>query len=499
MKKSKILLIYPPQTLNVPPVTYNTPVGLLYIGSYLKERGYEIKLLDCLVEEDYEKKIFDEVNDAICVGVYLMSCHIRNMAPILDRIKQEYPSVKIVVGGPHATLFPQQTAADQSIDFVCKDEGEETMLELVQAFESNKTDYSTIKGITYKANGVVCDNPARPPLDMDTLPYIDWDLCNPKVIQDIRNGKIIRVSTNRGCPYSCTFCIHVNTMNRRMRFRSPEKVLGEIQRNIEKYNARRVGIRDDMHFVNMKQTREIVNGLIDRKIKITWLAQVRADYFKSGFLDDEFLALLVKSGLNKLSVGCESGSQRILDKLEKGITVEQIISAAQKMKKFNIVPVCAFLFCIPGETHKDFIATMKLIKTLHSINPETWINGPAMLRPYPGGKLYEECVHSYGYQKPESFRDWTKHDYASQERLPWVTNIDFRRYLWISLLYGRNKITYASIAKEEKGNILRMIPRFIIKWLWTMRFKYLNYSFTIDYKLYAWYFRMAHGTNPDIS
>lgn len=497
--KNKIVLLYPPQTLDTPTLDYNTPVGLLYVGSYLKERGYAVKLIDCLVEEDYEHKIFDEVKNATCIGAYVMSCHIKNLLPILDRIKKEYPLIKVVLGGPHPTLFPGQTAEDSVVDFVVRDEGEETMFELMKAFQEHRNDFSNIRGITYRLNGKIIDNPARPSIDLDTLPFIDWDLCNVKVRNEFTKGKIIRIVTNRGCPYKCAFCIHVVTMNRKMRYRSPQKVLAEIERNLEVYKAHRVGIRDDMHFVNIEQTKEIVHGIIDRKLKITWLGNVRADYFRKGWLDDEFLPVLVKSGLNKLSFGAESGSERILKLLDKEITTTEIIYAVKQMKKYNIIPVIAFLSCIPGETFVDFMKTMKLIRQLHDICPDAWFNGPAMLRPYPGGKLYDICVKEYGYKKPNTFREWAKHDYATEERITWVRNIDFYKYLWISLLYGRNKVTYKQIIKEEGRHLHRMMLKFILKAIWTWRFKTLNYSFPLDYTLYANYYRLKHGSNPDLS
>jgi len=283
-----------------------------------------------------------------------------------------------------------------------------------------------------------------------------------------------------------------------MRFRSPQKVLAEIQRNIEKYNARRVGIRDDMHFVNMAQTKEIVQGIIEKKLNITWFTSVRADYFRPGFLDDQFLPILIRSGLDKLSLGAESGSQRILDLLEKDITPQQVIYAVQQMKKYCIVPVAAFLSCIPGETFADFMATMRLIKQLEEIHPQIQINGPAVLRPYPGGKLYDLCIKEYGYRHPTTFREWGRHDYASEDRLPWVKNMNFYKYLWISLLYAR-KIKNEEIVKECGSNYAKRFLRLFLKKIWFWRYRHMNYRFTVDYKLYELYYKFAHGTNPDLS
>ncbi len=153
--KSRILLIFPTPYFDAQPKPFNTPVGLLYIGTVLKEIGYDVKLIDCVVEENYESKIYDEAKEALCIGIYTMSCHICRLVPILDNIKKLYPNVRIILGGPHPTLFPKQTAEDRAVDFVVKDEGEDTMLELVRALENNKTDFKDIRSITYKSNGKI--------------------------------------------------------------------------------------------------------------------------------------------------------------------------------------------------------------------------------------------------------------------------------------------------------------------------------------------------------
>jgi radical SAM superfamily enzyme YgiQ (UPF0313 family) len=401
------------------------------------------------------------------------------------------------LGGPHPTLFPKQTAEDRAVDFVVKDEGEDTMLELVRALENNKTDFKDIRSITYKSNGKIIDNSPRPSVDLDKLPFIDWGLCNEKVRQGFKKGKLIRVLTNKGCTFKCTFCIHASTMNRKMRYRSPEKVLDEIERNMEVYdNVKRMGLRDELAFINIKHSRQICEGIINKKLNFKWIALTKASFFREGHLDDKFLSLATKAGLEKLGIGAESGSQKILDFIKKGITVQHIINSVKKMKEFGIVPMLSFMSGFPGETHEDLKATMRLMKILHDINPEYEISGPNLLRPYPGGEMYDFLVKEYGYSNPSTFREWAKRDYASEARLSWVKDIDLYKYIGVSLRYARQR-SYENIVRECGFNLPRLVLQIMLKNIWTWRFEHSNYSYPLDYKLYATYFRSTHGYNPD--
>lgn len=195
MNRSKILILYPPVGYFT---DYNTPTGTLYVATVLKEKGYNVKFIDCSIEADYHAKIMNELSDALCVGAYCMSVHIKHLVPLLREIKGIRPDIKVVLGGPHPALFPESTVRDDLVDFVVRGEGEETMLELVEALERGETDFSNIKGICFQQDGRVINTPDREFLDMDSLPFVDWSLMSPVALESMKSS-IARLQTSRGC------------------------------------------------------------------------------------------------------------------------------------------------------------------------------------------------------------------------------------------------------------------------------------------------------------
>ena len=498
MHKTKIIMLYPPCGYFH---HYNTPTGILYVATVLKEKGYEVKFVDCFIETDYRMKIMNELDGVLCVGAYCMSTHIKYLLPLLQEIKDAKPGIKVVLGGPHPTLFPEQTAEDELVDFVVRGEGEETMLELVGALEGGEMDFSHIKGICYKQDGKVISTPDREFLDMDSLPFVDWSLMCPTAIKSMAS-LIGRVQTSRGCPFKCAFCINVVTNNRKMRYRSPAKVVDEIEHIVKHFGVKRIGIRDEIFLVNRQHVREIAEGIIRRRIKITWIANPHIKYLRETWVDDEFLNLLAQAGCDKLQSGAESGSQRILDMLHKTITPDDILNSVRRTKQYGITPLVAFLTGIPGETGEEQLATMRLIWRILEAAPETFINGPAMYRPYPGGELYEKCVREYGLKMPKTLRGWMHLDVVGGTKPPWVKRMYFVQNLWTHVTFARfsNLGQLRGVCKKiaKKYGVVVAIAAFIFAKIAHFRLKHCFYFFPIEFWLLHIYWRIK-GEVPEYS
>jgi len=498
MHKTKILMLYPPCGYHH---HYNTPTGLLYVATVLKEKGYEVKFIDCLVEKDYRTRIMNELDGTLCVGAYCMSTHIKYLLPLLQEIKAAKPDIKVILGGPHPTLFPEQTAEDGLVDFVVRGEGEETMLELVAALEKGETDFAYIKGITYKQDGRVVNTPNREFLDMDSLPFVDWGLMSPLALKSMAS-LIGRVQTSRGCPFKCAFCINVVTNNRRMRYRSPVKVVDEIEHLVKDFGVRRVGIRDEVFLANRQQAREIAEKIIRQGIKITWIANPHIRYFGEKWVDNDFLDLLARSGCDKLQSGGESGSQRILDMLHKTITPDDILNSVRRAKKHGIISLVAFMTGVPGETEKEQMETLKLIWKILEIAPETFINGPAMYRPYPGGELYDKCVREYGLKMPKTLKEWSHLEMIGGTKPPWVKRMYFVQNLWTHVTFARlsNLGQLGGVCKKiaKKYGVITAVAAFIFAKISHFRLKHCFYFFPLEFWLLHVYWKIK-GEVPEYS
>ncbi|MBN1456722.1 MAG: B12-binding domain-containing radical SAM protein [Sedimentisphaerales bacterium] len=489
----KIVLLYPP----IGKITnYNTPTGLLYVGTVLKKNGHDVRLVDCSVEPDYKNILDKEIKDTDILGVYAMSVHIKLLLPELRRLKQINENIKIIWGGPHAILFPEQTAKSPLADIVVKGEGENVMLEIVKGYENGTPDLHNIKGVAFEENGQVFSNPYADYVDLSTIPFLDWSLVKKEVFDVIKNS-IIRVQASRGCPYKCAFCINVLTNNRKMRYRPAEKVLDEIEYLYNEYKIKRVAFRDELFMSNRQQVRDIAQGLIDRNIKITWVANPRCEYFNASRIDDDYLKLLADSGCTKLQCGGESGSERILKMLHKQITVEDILNFVRRAKKFNINCLVAFMTGLPTETQEEQLQTMRLIRDILRIQPDAVINGPANYRPYPGGELYEMCVKKYNLSMPESLEDWENAEELGGTRPPWVKNLILNKFLWTSVRAATLKPRY--IWEKVNHNPFKTFVILVFSMVSKLRLRYTFYKLPVEFYLLDWYYRFIERRGVDFT
>lgn len=491
--KLKILLIYPP-TGKIS--NYNTPTGLLYIATVLKRDGYKVGLVDCSVEPDYENILKREIIDTDILGVYAMSVHITYLLPLLRKLKTINKRIKIIWGGPHAMLFPEQTVKSEYADIVARCEGEDLMLEIARKFESGSLDLHQVKGITFQEDGQIINTPDREFVEINKLPFIDWSLVKKEVMEVVKKT-VIRVQTSRGCPYKCTFCINVLTKNKKMRYRDPERVLDEIEYVGQKYGAKRIGFRDEIFLSNRKQAKEIAEGILKRNLHITWIANPRVEYLRESYIDDDFLKLLADSGCSRLQCGGESGSQRILDMLHKDIEVDDILNFVKRTKKYKIYPVVAFLTGLPTETEEEQLQTLALIREILRIQPKAFVNGPANYRPYPGGDLFDLCIKKYHLKMPESLEEWAKAEVLGGSKPPWVKKLHVNQYIWT----GIRTVTYPYSAIREKAreSVFTGLGILLMKIVSTFRLRFLFYKLPFEYRLLDIYHRYILKKVPDYS
>jgi radical SAM superfamily enzyme YgiQ (UPF0313 family) len=235
------------------------------------------------------------------------------------------------------------------------------------------------------------------------------------------------VQTSRGCPHRCAFCINYVERNYNIwRSKSPKLVIDEIKELKDRYKLNGISFRDENFYVNPKHAKGVIDGM--RGMDIRWFANIRADYFHEKHVSSNLLKDSADAGAAYLGVGAESGSERMLKLICKDITVDQIIKTAEEMNMFNIVASYSFVIGIPGETKEEMMMTIKLMKKLKKICPRSMFSGPQVLRPYPGGSLYDLCVEN-GYKSPSTLEGWAnqetgKFGQLSMKSYPWVKDPD---------------------------------------------------------------------------
>ncbi|MEK7167571.1 MAG: radical SAM protein, partial [Patescibacteria group bacterium] len=307
---NKIILINPP--FNIPKENYDSSVsvGLLSIASYLSGLGIEVEIIDGARQSNYREILKEKSSQVEWFGLSVMTTQISEALEISALIKKENPRAKIVWGGSHPTFFPSQTIKNESVDIVCVGEGEKTMEEIIRG---NSLD--SIKGIVYKENNEIKENPPRELHDPSEMPSFNWDLVPREILEKLY---LIPSLTSRGCPHRCTFCINAILCNR-WRPRTAEQVLTDLKTIKEKeyFKNKKIRFWDENFFVDITRAKKIVSGMIENNLGIPWETTVRADYLRPGMVDEDFLFQLKKSGCYLLSFGAESGSPRILEKIKK--------------------------------------------------------------------------------------------------------------------------------------------------------------------------------------
>lgn len=498
----KVLLIYPqfPRPLGV-----NIPLGLFHLATFLKSKQFEVKMIDCTMEEDYEDLIKEEIQDALCVGISSMTTqipHARNIALFIkDRLKSKVP---IIFGGVHPTLYPDQTVREPYIDYAVIGEGELALFNLLQVIQSDDhRDLLNIAGIAYRnSDGSTQINFSRKDnFSYEAMPEFDYTILNPRVIKAYKKeGMYFPLLTSRGCPYRCSFCINVVTKNNKWRAFSASRTVSEIER-IVNMGFNKIWFWDENFFTDKKRIQETLDLLEAKKIIIDGWVEGRADYIRPNYLNQEILKRLKKCGFNRFGFGYESGSQKILNYLQKDITVEDILTSARQCTEAGIRISSSFMIGLPAEREEDIRGTVKIIGKILAICKSCGINGPILYRPYPGSKIYLECLKT-GWKEPQNLKEWSDRvisDFTAVPnpyKLPWINNaplvnmVHFYTYT-ISASFKNLFFMFREYcqmtAQKKYFFYLGIITLLFLSSIGKLRYKISFYRFLIEKKIFFKY------------
>ena len=376
------------------------PIGVLILGTILKKEGHNVVVFDASFDENIHEtfKRIENFNPE-AVGISLLTSFYNEGVELIKLCKKrEYITI---LGGPHATLEPESSLKEnKGLDFVVIGEGEYTLSNLI----NNLKKPQKVKGIAYRKNNKIVINPPRERVKEEDLNIIiDRDLLEtlPKYLE----SKILNIVVYRGCPFNCAFCQPTlrKLFGNGWRIRSPENVVQELKILKEKYNPRHFLFSDDTFTANHKWVREFVRLVYQEKLKIKFEISTRVN---ENILTEEMLRLLKPIGLYKISFGVESGSQKILNIINKNITIDETKRAFALCKKYDIKTNAFIMLGSVGETRGTLRQTEML---LDEINPTT-IN-LSMATPQIGTDLYTICEE----RKILNFKDPRQSDYYGWE------------------------------------------------------------------------------------
>ncbi len=401
--KKRILLIYPPSpVLNredrcqqptkdlivIPPLP---PTDLMYLAAVAEKAGLEAKINDYSQNGDYEAD-FKEFNPDYLV-VNIATPTLEHDLDAVKKAKEICPNViTIAKGAAFLTLSERIIKEHNELDFGILGEAENTLKEILE--DKPKAE---ILGLYYKENDEVKFTGNRPFIeDLDSLPFPARHLVDNNIYRRPDNNKVqATIKVSRGCPFHCFFCLATPVSGAKVRRRSPENIVAEIKECVEKYNIKNFLFWSDIFNIDKDWTMKLCQTIIDSGLKITWSANTRADT-----ADLEMAEMMYKSGCRLVSIGVESGSQYMLEKMGKKITLNDVRRTVKVFKKAKIRIYNYFVIGLPWETEETVEETIKFAIELNSDFISFYT-----ATPLPGSRFYDYALEHNLFDKETSFEN----------------------------------------------------------------------------------------------
>lgn len=431
------------------------PIYLAYTNALLKKDGFESRGIDAIWEEWGINKFVDEMKK-ICPRVIFMEVSTPSIMWDLEtaeKLKGEMPWCTIVFCGPHATHFHEKIITNYTFVDVCvRGEFERAASDICKAVMRKKK-LSGVAGITFRdSRGKVIVNKNRPlEQNMDDMPYPDRkDFPIERYQQAFYSGKKTAiVISSRGCPFQCTYCLWPSTLTmRKYRSRDPIKVVDEVEYLIKKEKVDEIFFDDDEFTMDRQKVTVFCNEILKRDIRIKWHCMGRVNV-----VNQDVLSLMNRAGCYQIFYGFESGSEKILVNVKKGITKEQIRAAVKMTKKAGIVCGGSFIIGTPEESMETFKETIRFAKSLGA-----WLQF-VLCSPFPGTPMYDEAKRK-GLITAKSWADFDgcgdpimKTNYLSQDELAGIIRKAYISY------YTSPRVIAANIVSVRNYDQARRFAR----------------------------------------
>jgi radical SAM superfamily enzyme YgiQ (UPF0313 family) len=375
------------------------PLGLAYIASYLEKNSIKVSIIDIQAEKLPDTALIGAApGNPGFIGITATTMTVKSALETASLCRAKFPGAKIVFGGVHPTIMPEDVLKSGDVDYAIRGEGERPFLELI-----NGMDPRSIEGLSYKKDGGFIHNPVGPVIsDLDSLPFPAYHLLPVKnyipALGSYKRLPAISLITTRGCPGKCTFCLG-SYLGGKVRMHSTKYIIGEIKMLIRDYGIREISFYDDTFTAYKNKVREFCRVIIGEKIDITWSCFARVD-----FVDEETLRLMKKSGCHQIMYGIESGCEDILENIKKKTSLSKAVEIVALTKKIGIECRAAFMLGNPGETRQTMETTLAFAKKL---DPDIALFN--ITTPYPGTEMYE-WADKNGYLKT---KDWSRYDLSN--------------------------------------------------------------------------------------
>ena len=388
-------------------VFYTMPLALVAIASALDRRKVDVQIIDGRLESDPVATVAAASRGARCVGITVLTgAPIHDALAVSRTVRSESPSIPVVWGGWHPSLFAAECLDEPSVDIVVSGQGEDTFRHIVERLAAGER---------------VTGGHATAMQDLNAFPAHDYSLIPVEKYFALKGARQIDYISSQGCRFRCAFCADPAVFNRGWTGLAPERIADEIAFLHRRYEVEDVAFQDETFFTHAQRVNTLADEFFKRNLKVTWTATLRAD--QACRLGDDLFAKAVGSGLRRVMVGVESGSQEMLDRLQKDMKLDQVRTTAAMCTRHGVGAIFNFIVGFPGESGHSMQATLALAKELRRSNPD--FETPIFYyRPYPGNPMAELSAER-GYVFPRGLEQWADFDYVGG-RGPWLSAEQWR-------------------------------------------------------------------------
>jgi radical SAM superfamily enzyme YgiQ (UPF0313 family) len=434
---------------------FNPPLSILFLAGYLLDHtSHHVEIIDAQVEQlDYaglegrlKKSAFD------VVGITVMSLTLIDVICTMAVVKKVNPECKIVVGGPHVHLFPEEMINVAGVDFAVMGEGEVTLARLLEHMDDHDA-LRGIKGLVYKdGEGRLINNGPSPVQDLDALSFPARHLTPYEKYSSLlaKRTPVTTMITSRGCPFKCTFCDRPHFGGKGFRAMSARRVVEEFETCL-KMGIHEFLIYDDTFTVDKERVKDICRAVIEKKLDIGFEIRTRVDT-----VDMEMLALLKQAGCRGIHYGVEAGTEKILKVLQKKISLTQAKKIFDLTKRMKIQTRGYFMIGSPTETREDILETFRLARWL---NPDYF--HLSIFAPFPATKLYEDGLKN-GSIKTDYWREYAQNPTRDFQMRFWEEDLSREELIELLKLGYRTYYVRPSYILREIFKV-RSLPEFVRK------------------------------------
>jgi radical SAM superfamily enzyme YgiQ (UPF0313 family) len=404
-------------------VFFTMPLALVAIGSELDPAVYEVVVVDGRLEADAVSAVLSQLDGSVCLGITVLTGSPISDALLISRAaKQAYPDVPVVWGGWHPSLFPSDCLAEPSVDITVQGQGEETFAEIVERLVTGQSLEGCLGCTVRLPDGRIRVNPPRTMRSLDSFRAHDYSMIPVERYYELKGKRQLDFISSQGCNFRCAFCSDPFVYGRKWVGLDPVTMVMRLKELSDRYHFDDVNFQDETFFTQRDRVLAMADRIIELGMQFTWAGTMRAD--QGVRLPETVWARCKQSGLRRLLVGVESGSDEMLRRIRKDIKIEQVFATAERMVQYGIAGHFPFIVGFPDESDDSIRETLNCAKRLRAMSPE-FLTPIFYFKPYPGSAIVSEAVAN-GFKLPDTLAAWSQFDFVDGMPGPWVSRDKYR-------------------------------------------------------------------------